>query len=214
MIISEETDKIFAALAKFQSALPKVKKAKEGHGYKYADLAGCIDIAKEPLANNGLAVLQFPSFSGTESTMVTVIVHESGQYIGAETIMEKAVLHGGAGSNPAQKMGASITYIRRYALSAALGIAQEDNDAANVSSKKASPQRQRRSEARPAPTQQAPDSVTTAQMKRLRVAYKDVPDKSRHTHASKLIGRNITSFNQLTKDEAGMIIDRAERGGK
>jgi hypothetical protein len=46
--------------------------------------------------------------------------------------MEKAVLQGGAGKNPAQAMGASITYMRRYAYTAIIGMTQEDEDACNV----------------------------------------------------------------------------------
>ena len=49
--------------------------------------------------------------------------------------MAHAVLMGGGGKNPAQAMGASITYMRRYSYSAIIGLAQTDDDACNVVSK-------------------------------------------------------------------------------
>ena len=210
MIISQETDKLFEALSNFQSQIETAKKDKQGHGYMYADLAGCIETAKEPLEKNGLAVAQMIGIHGAENTLITILTHSSGQYLGSEFIMEKAVLHGGASKNPAQAMGASITYMRRYAYAAILGIAQEDNDASGR--KKASPQTRSQAPAqRKAPEPKQEPVITEAQRKRLMVAYKGVPDITRKAHASNLINRKISSFNDLTKKEAAHIIDRAEQ---
>ena len=46
--------------------------------------------------------------------------------------MPIAKLQGGGGSNPAQVMGASITYMRRYQYAAIIGLAQDDTDAVNL----------------------------------------------------------------------------------
>lgn len=129
MNMSEEKDKIFAALSKFQGDLINAGKSVTGHGYNYADLAGCINAAKEPLAKNGLAVTQLISGEGEKRTLVTMLTHSSGQYISSEFTMAMAVMQGGAAKNPAQQMGGSITYMRRYAFAAIVGMAQEDNDA-------------------------------------------------------------------------------------
>ncbi len=227
MIISEETDKLFSALSQFQAKLVPAKKSKQGHGYKYTDLAGCMDTARELLDECGLCVTQLIGFTDTENTLITVLGHESGQHIGSEFVMEKAVLHGGAKDNPAQKMGASITYMRRYAYAAILGIAQEDNDAADVkrpAPKRAAPRQQRTPPPPPPPPQnytqdqqgniEPPAPISTHQLKRLMVAYKGVPDQTRKVHASKIIGREISSFNELTKAEASTIIDRATQAEK
>jgi len=61
-----------------------------------------------------------------------MLTHSSGQWMRDTFVMEKAVLQGGAGKNPAQAMGASITYMRRYAYTAIIGMTQEDEDACNV----------------------------------------------------------------------------------
>ena len=132
MEMSEKTADLFAAYSKFQGDLSNAAKAKAGHGYKYADLAQCIDTAKEPLEKNGLAVAQFLGQSEVGTVLTTMLTHASGQWMRDSFLMEKAVLQGGAGKNPAQAMGASITYMRRYAYAAILGMTQEDEDAANV----------------------------------------------------------------------------------
>ena len=145
MKMSEKTSELFAAFSKFQGELVNANKGKEGHGYKYADLAECINVAKPHLATNGLAVTQMLGANAEgKQTMITMLTHSSGQWISSEFVMVNAVLQGGSGKNPAQVLGSAITYQRRYAYAAILGLAQEDDDAASVSGshKKQSSQQQ------------------------------------------------------------------------
>lgn len=130
--LSEQTNELFAALSKFQGELDNASKSKQGHGYKYADLAECINIAKAPLAATGLAVSQMlgQSESGKQ-TLITILTHASGQYMMSEFDLVDATLMGGAGKNPAQVLGSAITYQRRYAYTAIIGMAQQDDDAAS-----------------------------------------------------------------------------------
>lgn len=130
--LSEQTNELFAALSKFQGELDNANKSKQGHGYKYADLAECINIAKAPLATTGLAVSQMlgQSESGKQ-TLITILTHSSGQYMMSEFDLVDATLMGGAGKNPAQVLGSAITYQRRYAYTAIIGMAQQDDDAAS-----------------------------------------------------------------------------------
>lgn len=130
--LSEQTNELFAALSKFQGELDNASKSKQGHGYKYADLAECINIAKAPLAATGLAVSQMlgQSESGKQ-TLITILTHSSGQYMMSEFDLVDATLMGGAGKNPAQVLGSAITYQRRYAYTAIIGMAQQDDDAAS-----------------------------------------------------------------------------------
>lgn len=129
MKMSDTVNELFAALSKFQGDLENAPKSRSGHGYQYADLAECINSAKAPLVKNGLAVTQMISGVDDNRTLITMLTHSSGQYISSEFRMAMAKMQGGAGSNPAQQMGGSITYMRRYAYAAILGLAQEDNDA-------------------------------------------------------------------------------------
>lgn len=134
MKMSEKLNDLFAALSKFQGELENASKGKQGHGYKYADLAECINVAKPHLAANGLAVSQMLGANDQgKQTMITLLTHSSGQWISSEFVMVDAVLQGGSGKNPAQVLGSAITYQRRYAYAAMIGLAQEDDDAASVS---------------------------------------------------------------------------------
>ena len=124
MKMSEKTSELFAAFSKFQGELENANKGKQGHGYKYADLAECINVAKPQMLGANAEGKQ---------TMITMLTHSSGQWISSEFVMVNAVLQGGSGKNPAQVLGSAITYQRRYAYAAILGLAQEDDDAASVS---------------------------------------------------------------------------------
>lgn len=139
MKMSEQVNDLFAALSKFQGDLENAPKSRSGHGYKYADLAECINAAKEPLTKNGLAVTQMIGESDKGHTLITMLTHSSGQYVSSEFLMAMAKMQGGAGSNPAQQMGGSITYMRRYAYTSILGMAQEDNDAVEARKSAKSP---------------------------------------------------------------------------
>ena len=130
---SESTINLFKALSVFQGELENVEKSKEGHGYKYATLGACIDAAKECLAKNGLSVIQLMGTSESgDSTLETVLTHSSGEYVSSSCVMPIAKLAGGGSSNPAQIMGASITYMRRYQYAAIIGLAQDDTDATQL----------------------------------------------------------------------------------
>lgn len=136
MKMSDQVNDLFAALSKFQGELENAPKDKAGHGYKYADLAMCINTAKPVLAANGLAVSQMLGMNEHgKQTLVTILTHSSGQYMMSEFVMVEASLMGGAGKNPAQVLGSAITYQRRYAYAAIIGLAQQDDDAHGVSGK-------------------------------------------------------------------------------
>ena len=136
MISENNRPELFAAISKMQGELSGAFKAKEGHGYNYADLAQCIQTAQVPLKNNGLAVIQFLNQTDKGTELETIVTHEAGGYISSSFLMAQAVLMGGGGKNPAQTMGSSITYMRRYSYCAAIGLAQTDDDAANVRTQK------------------------------------------------------------------------------
>ncbi len=130
---SDSIAELLKALSVFQGSLENVEKSKSGHGYKYATLGACIDTAKPLLAANGLSVMQLMGDDGKgNSTMETVLGHSSGEYIATTCIIPIAKLAGGGANNPAQVMGASVTYIRRYQFAAIIGLAQDDDDASSA----------------------------------------------------------------------------------
>ncbi len=88
---------------------------------KYADLASVWGACRAPLGKNGLAVVQMPSASGEESSLVTMLIHKSGQFFASKLVMTVV-------DNRPQTVGSALTYLRRYSLSAMVGVAPEDDD--------------------------------------------------------------------------------------
>ena len=124
---SESIKELAAALSKFQGETNNAFKGKQGHGYAYADLASILEQARPILAKNGLSVVQMPSNADAGYVAIeTAVIHSSGEWL--EQVYAMPIPENKRNSG-AQNMGSAITYARRYALAAALGIAQTDDDA-------------------------------------------------------------------------------------
>jgi len=124
---SEEIGQLALAMAKAQGAMTNGKKSKEGYGYNYMDLASLIDIMRQPLADNGLAVMRTHQLSrvGTLSVITrTTIAHESGQWFKSSIDIPIAIMKQ---LTSAQMMGIAATYGRRYSLQALSLIASEED---------------------------------------------------------------------------------------
>ena len=89
---------------------------------KYADLSSVWDAVRDPLLENGLSVAQtFAKSDSGSINIVTTLLHETGQWI--RGCLTMPIL-----KQDPQAAGSAITYGRRYALSAMLGICPEDDD--------------------------------------------------------------------------------------
>lgn len=125
-----EVDLLAAALVAFQADVPTIPKnrtAKMGsYSYRYADLTDMWDAIREPLHKNGLAVTQpLTAAAPNHMALKTTIWHSSGQTV--SDVFEFPV----AGKSP-QEIGSLVTYMKRYALGAALGISTDDDDDGNA----------------------------------------------------------------------------------
>lgn len=118
------------ALAKAQSKLGSVKKAEEGYGYNYASLASTIETSNPVLSANSLAVSQVVgrNESNGDPSVTTILMHESGEYIMGTASIPRVEMKS---CNIAQESGATISYLRRYALQALLNMSSEDCDASS-----------------------------------------------------------------------------------
>ena len=97
---------------------------------KYADLESVWDACRNLLAENGLCVMQFPGeFIDGCMSLTTILAHSSGEWI--KQTMEVPVT-----KPDAQGAGSAITYMRRYALAAVVGVVQADDDGNAASSPK------------------------------------------------------------------------------
>lgn len=120
---SESLGKLFEALAKAQSKIEAAVKDKSNPYFKskYADLNSIWDACRGPLSENGLSVLQTVEGNRAEPFLVTWLGHASGEWIKSRLplIIMKP--------DP-QSMGSAITYARRYALSAIVGVSADEED--------------------------------------------------------------------------------------
>ena len=116
---------LLKALAEFQQSVPVIHKGTQGYGYSYANLATIFEIINPILKANKLGFTQLVG----DNNIKTIIFHyESGEQL--ETITTIPQGTNLKGMNDFQTLGSAITYIRRYALSSALGlITDKDTDA-------------------------------------------------------------------------------------
>lgn len=126
---SESIKELAKALLDFQSKGIKVGKEASNPFFKskYASLANILDRISAPLAESGLSFSQMPD----GKSLTTILVHaESGEWI--ESTYEMPI---GKPNDP-QAVGSAITYARRYAIGAILGLNIDDDDDGNKAAEK------------------------------------------------------------------------------
>src|SRR5271154_3032476 len=132
---SESIAALAAALAKAQMALTNPEKSltgivpsnrydEPGRTFRYAPLSSGLDIVRKALGEHGIATLQTTTIDQDIQTvsLTTVLAHASGEWIASDwpgcALSEMAT---------PRRMGAALTYARRYALFTLVGIAGEDD---------------------------------------------------------------------------------------
>ncbi len=123
MITSDTVGALAAALAKAQGAMaPAAKDAKNPHfASRYAGLASIWDACRGPLAANALSVVQGAETDGPRVTVTTRLLHASGEWIASSLTLT-------ARDAAPQSVGSALTYGRRYALAALVGVSPDDDD--------------------------------------------------------------------------------------
>ncbi len=128
---SQSIVNIARALSQFQAKMGKVNKDATNPFFnsKYATLSNILETIKTPLFESGLSFTQFPT---GQNGLTTVLMHaESGEYMQTDYFMNPLK------SDP-QAQGSAISYMRRYALAAVLGLNIDDDDDANTATHGAS----------------------------------------------------------------------------
>jgi hypothetical protein len=131
---SETIGTIAAALAKAQAQLINPEKSLTGiiqsdagraqRSFRYAPLSSGLDIVRKTLSQHEIATVQTTSIDEAAGIvrLSTVLAHASGEWIASDwpvcALNETAAPH---------RMGAALTYARRYALFTLVGIAGEDD---------------------------------------------------------------------------------------
>lgn len=125
---SESIKNIAKAIMNFHLKVGKIGKDATNPFLKnrYASLSNILDAIQIPLTECGLSFSQFPT---GESGLTTILMHaESGEFLMSNYIMHPV-------KNDPQGAGSVITYQRRYALGAILGLNIDDDDDGNAGSK-------------------------------------------------------------------------------
>jgi hypothetical protein len=132
---SPSTSKIAGALAKAQGELENPEKSlkatihahssrEESLTFRYASLASGLEIVRKCLSKHEIAIAQITAIEPETGLikLTTTLLHTSGEWISSDwpvcPASETAAPH---------RMGAALTYARRYALFTLVGIAGEDD---------------------------------------------------------------------------------------
>ena len=153
MRTSEQTDKIYPAMFAAVSEVGNIQRNTDNTFFKskYVALDKLLEAVRPTLTEQGLFILQSPSFEEERVTVETRLVHaESGQWVGVELTAPFSI---GKGSTATQAVGSAVTYLRRYGLFSLLGIAETDDDGnsagnraeEDVAPKKSQPRQQQQS---------------------------------------------------------------------
>jgi hypothetical protein len=123
---TENIADLILAMVNFNLEFQNTKLVKDGKNdhlkNKYLTLDNILNTVRPILTKHGLVIVQ--ALAG--DYLVTSLYHVSGQYIQSE--MPFHPMSGNKGTNALQELGGGITYAKRYAISAMLGISVDQDD--------------------------------------------------------------------------------------
>lgn len=121
---SDSIKELVTALAVAQGEIGAALKDTKNEFFKskYADLASVVDAIKVPLSSHGLSYTQALHDANNAVCVETIVFHNSGEWMSTGKLTIPVVKH------DAQGFGSALTYARRYSLSAAFGVAPEEDD--------------------------------------------------------------------------------------
>ena len=184
---SETIGALAAALAKAQSQISGAVKDANNPFFKskYADLESVWQACRKPLTDNGLSVVQTTRHTTDTLMLITTLMHASGEWIAGEMpVLMK--------DYSPQAQGSGLTYARRYALAALVGIYQTDDDAEAAMSRREQPKKF-------PPLLQKIASTETVQD--LNAIYKGISEEMRATHLAEFQNKRALLMEQNTTIE-------------
>lgn len=123
------------AIAAAKAGIPVIRKNQKGHNSRYADFAAYARVVDPIISKYGLSY-RFSTKQGDRIVVTCILSHEEGHY-------EENELAGPADTsgnkNAIQAIGSTLTYLQRYTLTQALGLAASDDDDANIADTATSP---------------------------------------------------------------------------
>lgn len=138
---SESINTLLKSLTMAQSEYPTLPKDKKGYGYNYTDLDTVITTIKPIFEKNKLGFIQsLTTLENGKNGITTRIFSVEGEWIEDTIALPDVAM---AKTNAAQNLGASITYMRRYALCSMLGISSDEDVDATTTTETQSKQTQK-----------------------------------------------------------------------
>jgi len=198
---------LVAALAKFQAKNIQVKKngtvdftdrAGNRTYYKFAQLEDIRNEIGDKLAKENLAFYQYTDTNkeDKQTYLITVLAHTSGGHVSSSMPMQL---------NPdPKKIGANLTYYKRYALAALLGICPEEDTDANITEVTKSEVTKPKPAKKPAAKKISP--ITDKQIAALHVFI----SKSKFTEEEFCAKIKIPTVNSLTWDKYERAVNFAK----
>lgn len=124
---SESIKELAAALAAAQGefGIAEFDRVNPHFKSKYASLTSVMNTVRSPLQKNGLSVVQTLSENEKGMALETTLLHSSGEWLSGSTpiMLSKEDMQG---------LGSAITYAKRYAISAMLGVVSDEDDDGNA----------------------------------------------------------------------------------
>lgn len=198
------------ALLAFQKEAPNLQKNAINPHFKnkYISLDSLMEQVLPALNKQGVALIQAPTTIDGHAGLRTTLVHaESGEHV--EDVMplmlEKA--------NP-QGQGSAITYARRYALMAILGLVADEDDDANVASPEPKTVTNTTAETPAETFARDGNHITEKQLAFLRKLIGKFPSDVAHALHNDCVKQYGYDIEGLSKKEATEFIDKVKRFGE
>lgn len=207
---------IFEAYAALQAELKPAIKSAENPFFKskYADLHEISKTVKEPLANNGLIVVQHTETKDATITLITELIHVSSgeKFVSHYGILLPIPLISQIITNKygeqkyisniptdPQAMGSALTYARRYQLACICGVVTEDDDAEGAMPRKAEPKPEAKPKAVKSDAavkkQIAKDLANCKNIQEVELYLESVPEELKTENFMKYVSQIKEAFN-------------------
>lgn len=209
---------LYTALLKAKRNISPPQKNRKAMYGRYADLDAVLTAVEGPLAAEGLVITQSVVQGDTGNSFLrTSVVHtETAQSISSDVPLVSKDL------NDPQKLGGSITYARRYGITALLSIVADDDDDGNTSAgkqrdgsqaQKARPQGKGVSQERIQEVFSVDTNIPQTLVDALVGEFKraDFEDSQIVPEIRALLGRDFGFLSQLTEAEARTAVGHARK---
>ncbi len=209
---SDNLGELIGALSKAQAEFKPIEKNRTvdvmtrtggTYRFRYATLDTILEAVRKPLADHGLAITQLITLRNGIPILQTLLLHQSGQWVSSEA----QIIHTGAN----QEFGSALSYMRRYAISAILNIASQEDDDANIADGNHIQEVVQQAPVEKASEQKIPSLISERQL-----SFVHMLAKERGLSHDEVTGMaqamfGVSSTKDLSRSEASQLIERLQQ---